>query len=112
MADIKISPPSWELVEQTEHHGYYVQSDAGLTVCDLYAMGTTVDCRPTPIPFPDAKANGRLISAAPDLLAALQSVMWMAEEWFKYSGCDATCADEYRRDLDRADAVLAKAGAQ
>lgn len=51
-------------------------------------------------PEPDASA---------DLLAALDGVLWMAEEWFKYSCCDSTRGDEYRRELDKAEAAIAKA---
>lgn len=50
-------------------------------------------------PVPDASA---------DLLAALDGVLWMAEEWFKYSCCDSTRGDEYRRELDKAEAAIAK----
>lgn len=60
----------------------------------------------------DEAAKPKPVDLTAELLAALNGVLWMADEWFKYSGCDATCADEYRRDLDRADAALAKAGVQ
>lgn len=60
----------------------------------------------------DEAAKPKPVDLTAELVAALEGIRWMALEWFKYSGSDATCADEYRRDLDLADEALAKAGAQ
>jgi hypothetical protein len=40
------------------------------------------------------------------LRAALQGVLWMAEEWFKHDGSDATFDDDYKQELDAARAAL------
>lgn len=73
------TPGPWQVVEATEHHGFYVVSDYGQTICDLYAMSRP-DCLSTanggpskPLPFMHEMdgPNAHLIAAAPDLLAAL-----------------------------------------
>ena len=51
----------------------------------------------------------RLIAAAPELLEALQGVLWMAEEWFKYGGDETTFSDDYKESLDKARDAIAKA---
>ncbi len=53
--------------------------------------------------------KARLIAAAPELLEALQGVLWMAEEWFKHGGDETTFSDSYKESLDEARAVILKA---
>jgi hypothetical protein len=48
----------------------------------------------------------RLTAENEKLRAALQGVLWMAEEWFKHDGSDATFDDDYKQELDAARATL------
>lgn len=74
------TPGPWSVVEGTEHHGFYVTSDFGNTICDLYAMSrpgwpSTAnggDSRPVPFMHEMDGPNARLIAAAPDLLEACE----------------------------------------
>ncbi len=42
----------------------------------------------------------RLTAEVERLRAALQGVLWMAEECFKHDGSDATFDDDYKQELD------------
>ena len=53
--------------------------------------------------------DARLIASAPELLEALQGVLWMAEEWFKHGGDETTFSDGYKESLDEARAAILKA---
>lgn len=66
--------------------GTYVQLASSTKVCPGIALGDTVE---------EAQANGQLMSAAPDLLAALQGVLRVADR----------ATDEF----DAARAAIAKA---
>lgn len=77
------TPGPWEVVDATEHHGFYVNSEFGSTICDLYTMTrpdmpSTANGGPSkPVSFLAEMAgpNARLIASAPDLLAALRAVI-------------------------------------
>jgi hypothetical protein len=58
------SPLPWELVEATEHHGPYITTQWGTTICDLYNMSSAMFSPPRPIHHVDAVANARLIVTA------------------------------------------------
>lgn len=74
------TPGPWDYVEGTEHHGPYVTTQFGTTVCDCYAMSNPLslsvrnggDSRPINHMAEMAGPNARLIAAAPELLAALK----------------------------------------
>jgi hypothetical protein len=75
----KHTPGPWEYVPSSEHHGPYVTSEFGSTICDCYVMSRPDlpatrnggESRPIPFLHEMADPNARLIAAAPDLLAAL-----------------------------------------
>ena len=72
----------FELVEATEHHGPYITTAFGTTVCDFYAMSkpgwpSTASGGPSkPVPFTDADENAafmvRAANSYHDMLAALR----------------------------------------
>lgn len=74
------TPGPWDYVPANEHHGPYVTSDFGSTICDLYTMTNPNnlsvrnggDSRPVPFLAEMADPNARLIAAAPDMLDALK----------------------------------------
>lgn len=80
MSDGKHTPGPWEYVPSTEHHGPYVTSDFGSTICDCYVMSNPSalsvrnggDSRPILHLDEMADPNARLIAAAPELLDALK----------------------------------------
>lgn len=81
------TPGPWEYVPSTEHHGPYVTSQFGSTICDLYVM--TANGGPSkPILFLHEMAdpNARLIAAAPEMLAALHMLDGMISAWAKDQG--------------------------
>lgn len=73
----KHTPAPWEYVPSTEHHGPYVTSEFGSTICDCYTMSqpglwSTANGGPSkPVLFlaEMADPNARLIAAAPELFA-------------------------------------------
>lgn len=81
MSEVKHTPGPWEYVQSTEHHGPYISSYAG-DVADCYTMSNPMaasirnggDSYPVTFQGEQAEANARLISAAPDLLAALKAL--------------------------------------
>ena len=101
------TPGPWKLVPATEHHGPYITSPWGITLCDLYTMSNplalSTACGGTsrPIPFVDADANAQLISAAPDLLDALKA---MVDRW------EPDCGGLDRLMWENARDAIAKAG--
>ena len=71
------TPTPWELVPATEHHGPYITSPWGTTLCDLYSMSnpgafsTASGGTSKPIPFVDADDNAHLIVTAVNVHADL-----------------------------------------
>lgn len=73
----------WDYVPSTEHHGPYVTSEFGTTVCDFYVMtqpslfSTANGGKSRPIHHLHemADANARLTAAAPEMLEALHRVL-------------------------------------
>lgn len=76
------TPLPWEAVEATEHHGPYITTAFGTTVCDLYAMTDPNNIfngrKSVPASFTDADKNVHLIVRAvnsyDDMLAALKEL--------------------------------------
>lgn len=107
------TPGPWEVVEATEHHGFYVTSQFGNTICDLYTMSrpdmpATVNGGPSkPVPFLAGMdgPNAHLTAAAPELLEALA--------WF-ISDIDGTLTRmvDFDANVERARAAIAKARGQ
>jgi hypothetical protein len=112
---MKHTPGPWEYVPSTEHHGPYVTSNFGSTICDCYVMskpaewsvGNGGDSKPVPFLGEMADPNARLIAAAPELLEALIDFVTAAR--------NLRTADfsEYRQAFieadERARAAIAKA---
>lgn len=81
MGEAKNTPGPWEYVPSTEHHGPYVTSEFGSTVCDCYVMSRPGEwsvanggqSKPIHHLHEMADPNARLIAAAPELLSALES---------------------------------------
>ena len=72
MTQILHSPEPWEIIEGNEHHGIYIEDQAGNTVCDLYFMDK---CGIFHHPYnanDSAKHNAQIIAAAPEMLDALE----------------------------------------
>lgn len=75
------TPGPWDYVPSNEHHGPYVTTEHGSTVCDCYCMsnpsGLSVrnggNSKPIHHMHEMADANARLIAAAPELLEALKA---------------------------------------
>ena len=67
----------FDLVEATEHHGPYITTAFGTTVCDFYTMSKPMEWSTAsggtskPIPFADASENAAFIVKAVNSRAAL-----------------------------------------
>jgi hypothetical protein len=97
------TPGPWEYVPSTEHHGPYVESSVGGTICDCYVMSNPSapsvrnggDSKPISFFHEMADPNARLIAAAPEMLEALRAVV--------------SVADRKTIEFDKAHAAIAKA---
>lgn len=77
------TPGPWHYVPSTEHHGPYVESSVGGTICDCYMMSNPTalsvrsggDSKPILFFHEMADQNARLIAAAPDMLAVLKEII-------------------------------------
>lgn len=75
------TPGPWEYVPGNEHHGPYVTTNFGSTVCDCYAMSNPAslsvrnggDSKPYSFLAEMAEPNARLIAASPALAEALEA---------------------------------------
>ncbi len=80
MSDEKFTQGEWEVVHASSHHGYYVQDDNGVTVCDLYYMSNGRHYHHQN-KF-DAKPNAHLIAAAPEMYRLLETI----SDYYKLTG--------------------------
>jgi len=95
------TPGPWDYVSSTEHHGPYVTSEFGTTICDCYIMSepsqwSTVNggkSRPIHHLHEMADPNARLIAAAPEFATAAMDA-WKAISWvINYDSEDKILAD-------------------
>lgn len=108
MNKIEYTPGPWEYVASTEHHGPYVTSAFGSTICDCYIMSHPDEpsvrnggkSKPVSFLHEMADPNARLIAAAPDLMEACASV------WLMLAHTDD---NELRLIADECRAAIAKA---
>jgi hypothetical protein len=116
VSDTKHTPGPWEYVPSTEHHGPYVTSEFGVTVCDCYVMSNPSapsvlnggDSYPVHHLSEMADPNARLIAAAPDLVEALAEARKGCKLLEDLTGCRGD--DDYVSDLlAKIDAALSKA---
>lgn len=85
--ETKFTPGPWEFVPGSEHHGPYVSAPWGDDICDLYFMSDPSapsvrnggPSRPIWFHAEQANANAALIAAAPDLYAALETLLGHCE---------------------------------
>jgi hypothetical protein len=78
MAEVKFTNGKWEVVEASEHHGFYVEDSNGYTVADLYFMSKLSGAR---VDHGDnAKANAHLIASAPEMYEMLRALSEMSSE--------------------------------
>lgn len=104
----KYTPGPWQYVAGCEHHGPYVTSEFGNTICDCYTMtlpneASTRNGGPSlPAPFlaEMADPNARLIAAAPELYEALYAIL---------SRHDGFNGLKFVEEAERGRAALAKA---
>lgn len=113
MTSTEHTPLPWDAVEANEHHGPYITTAFGTTVCDLYAMSDPMSGERKPITFTDGDVNLHLIvkcvNAHNDLVAALKGLSATYDGiWVTMSDSEmAACKEAW----EQAEAALAKAGA-
>ena len=121
------TPTPWDLVPSTEHHGPYITSDFGSTICDLYTMShpgepsTANGGRSAPVHFMAemAEANARhivhCVNVHDDLIDAVEAVLhdWHSETGFVAAVRLATGRawpwDHGEKSLNQLRAALARA---
>ncbi len=72
MTEAKFTNGKWEVVEESEHHGFYVEDSNGYTVADLYFISKLSEASVNH--GDNAKANAHLIAAAPEMYEFLESL--------------------------------------
>jgi hypothetical protein len=84
-------PVPYELVEATEHHGPYICTSYGTTVCDFYAMSdpTTLSVRnggtSRPIPFTDAAEHAAFMVRAANAHGEMLEALKRLDAWWLVS---------------------------
>jgi len=89
---IKHTPGPWTAIDVEGNPSRSFTIDAGVHIGSLAVWPVAAD---------EMQANARLIASAPDLLAALQSIV---------ASADANCGDSLANAIDTARAAIAKAG--
>lgn len=111
---MKHTPGPWAYVPSTEHHGPYVTSDYGNTICDCYVMSNPTalstrnggTSRPISFMHEMADPNARLIAAAPEMAEALRPFACYALALDEGEAAFTVRAEELAAALE----VLRKAG--
>ncbi len=70
MKEAKFTNGNWEVVEASEHHGFYVEDSSGYTVADLYFISKLSEASVNH--GDNVKANAHLIAAAPEMYEMLE----------------------------------------
>lgn len=103
--EAKHTPEPWKVVE---HHGVIDVMGAGSGVCRVFT-DPNQDSLPT---MPQARANARLIAAAPDLLRALSAIVENTDKGYSvttWTGLDGIADAGSVANLDAARAAIARA---
>lgn len=109
------TPLPWEAVRASEHHGPYVTTAFGTTVCDLYAMSEPVIGKSKPVSFTDADLNVQLIAKAVnchgELLAVVRELVAALTDGSIQRNPAFEESDDAEWLLERAEAALTRATA-
>lgn len=111
------TPGPWDYVPSNEHHGPYVTTEYGSTVCDCYCMSNPLalsvrnggTSKPIHHMHEMAEANARLIAAVPELAIAASAAERKLVELralLADNGISCPCTDEIVQLQD----ALIKAG--
>lgn len=103
----------WEYVPSTEHHGPYVVTEFGSTVCDFYTMtdpgklSTRNGGTSTPVHFlgDEADDNARLVAEAPVMAEALRDAV---NRFDRKRYADDSLFEDMYEPISAARAILAR----
>lgn len=101
------TPGPWQYVPSTEHHGPYVTSEFGCTICDFYTMTLPNErstanggpSRPIHFMYEMADANALVASLAPEMADELRDLKrWLGPDLFTSTDVyQARCATSMKR---------------
>jgi hypothetical protein len=104
--ETKLNTGTWSVVAKNKHHGYYIENEAGETVCDLYFKTSLNEIVEHGFM---TKEHAHLIAAAPEMYEEIQSDIDHLERQMRFKTENDEMLRLLKQEHSRKIQLLAKA---